>query len=76
MTTHTQLSIIIPCYNEEKRISYTIDKLVYKLQTLHISYEIIIVNDGSTDKTKQIIYNFSKENKNIKIISYSQNKGK
>jgi glycosyltransferase involved in cell wall biosynthesis len=76
MTTHTQLSVIVPCYNEEQRIAHTISKLLPAIDKLKISYEIIIVNDGSVDDTHTIIKDLSHDNSNIKVLSYHSNKGK
>tara|TARA_Y100001958_G_C21217053_1_gene542441 strand:- start:490 stop:1200 length:711 start_codon:yes stop_codon:yes gene_type:complete len=65
-------SIIIPLYNEEN----TIIKLLKKICSLkRIKLEIIIINDGSTDKSLDLIKKFKKKNK-IKIISYKKNRGK
>ena len=57
------VSIVIPAYNEEKGILGTIDRVVEAIKPLGIEYELIVVNDGSTDKTAKIV-----ENKNIKIM--------
>ena len=65
-------SIIIPLYNEEN----TIIKLLKKICSLkRIKLEIIIINDGSTDKSLNLITQFKKKNK-IKIISHKKNCGK
>lgn len=65
-----KLSIIIPVFNEEKTISFVLEKLLH----LNISWkkEIIVVNDGSTDKSLSIIKKFP----GLKLISYRKNKGK
>ena len=68
----TKLSIIIPCYNEEKTIIETINNI--KLYS-EISYEIIIVDDGSKDGTKNLLKNFVKK-ENIKLIFKDRNEGK
>ncbi len=75
------ISIIFPCYNEADRLKYTfkdIQKFLEKKVTSN--FEIIFVNDGSSDNTFQIIKKYKKENaklnKKIKIISYQNNKGK
>jgi glycosyltransferase involved in cell wall biosynthesis len=62
----TKVSIIVPAYNTEKYISKCLSSLVN--QTIK-DIEIIIVNDGSTDNTKDIISSFANENNNIKIIN-------
>ena len=67
----TKLSIIIPCFNEEKTINKLIDK-VKEVNLENFTKEIIVINDGSTDNTLNIL---SKINE-IKIINYDINVGK
>ncbi len=69
-----KLSIIIPAYNEEKTIKDII-KIVNRVD-YGIPVEIVIVNDGSTDKTHEQLSEIKKLFKDIKIISYEKNKGK
>ena len=64
------VSIVIPAYNEEKGIAGTIDGVIEAIKPLRIEYELIVVNDGSTDNTAELV-----ENKNIKIINHQENKG-
>ncbi|UCC19261.1 MAG: glycosyltransferase family 2 protein [Promethearchaeota archaeon] len=76
MSKKIELSIIIPAYNEEYRISDFLDKLInYSITNLK-NYEIIIVDDGSEDNTKDIVSNLIKDYKTIKLISYYENRGK
>ena len=68
-----KLSIIVPCYNEEK----TIKKIVEKILKFNLyEKEIIIVDDCSTDKSKEIIKLLAQENKVIKNIFSEKNLGK
>lgn len=60
------VSIIIPVYNGEKHIKKCLDKLS---EQTYKEIEIIVLNDGSTDSTKSILNDISKENKKIKIIN-------
>lgn len=69
-----KLSIIIPCYNEEKTISTVLNNII-KIN-INGSKEIVIVNDGSTDRTKQIIEEDWSDNPAINIINHKSNKGK
>ena len=69
-----RLSIVVPVYNESKRIA-GFDKAFEYLKSQPFEYEVIFVDDGSSDNTLNVLKNFSKKNK-IKIISYSQNQGK
>ena len=62
-----KVSVIIPCYNEEK----TIEKIISKVKANLVQpYEIIIINDGSTDQTKHILENKLKKDlkKNLKTL--------
>lgn len=70
------LSIIIPAFNEEKRIKKAITKINRFLKTRKYPGEIIVVDDGSSDKTANIVKQEAKKNKNLKLISYQQNRGK
>lgn len=65
------ISIIIPAYNEEKRIASTLDKIISYMGKNYPHYEIIVVDDGSTDKTLEVI-----KTKNVKVISNPKNMGK
>jgi len=75
-----KLSIIIPCYNEEESIEITnqcLQDLIADLrsQNLISEYEIIYVDDGSTDKSLPMLIGLSEQNKNLKILSFSHNFG-
>ena len=69
------LSVIVPCYNYETYISNNIEKLIIKLETHNIDYELIMINDGSLDNTKEKIEIFL-TNKRINLINNKKNKGK
>lgn len=66
------VSIIIPCYNEEKCIKKSVTEIINYMNDEKIDYELICVNDGSTDNTKKILENIN----TIKLISYDENMGK
>lgn len=69
------ISIIIPCYNEGNKLTNNIPLVYNYLDNLNVSYEIICVNDGSTDlETQNIVSNITF--KNTKFISYQKNRGK
>ena len=69
-------SIIVPAYNEEKRITNFLDDLLKFSESNLKNYEIIFVDDGSTDNTLKVIKNKIKNKEHIKIISYAKNQGK
>ncbi len=66
------LSVVIPAYNEAIRLGKNIGSVLSYLETNFPNHELIVVNDGSTDDTAEIIKNY----KNIKLISYDKNMGK
>ncbi len=70
------LSIIIPAYNEAERIPQTLFSMDKQLSTVDYSYEILVVNDGSTDATAAVVQNIAKMVKNVKLIDIKTNGGK
>ncbi len=76
MEIKKDLAIIIPAYNEEKRIGKTVRSIDAHLIDKRIDYEIIIVSDGSTDGTVHLIESMSREMKNIRLIHNDVNHGK
>jgi len=71
-----ELSIIVPAYNEATRIPKFLGNLLEFARKNLESYEIIIVNDGSKDRTKEIVLNLIQGDKRAKLISYADNMGK
>jgi len=69
------ISVFFPAYNEEKNIKQTIIKAVAVLEKIAQNYEVIVVNDGSTDKTGQIVNNLIKKNPRISMITHTPNRG-
>lgn len=70
-----QLSVFFPTVNEEGNIETVVKKAVSVLQSLRLEYEIIVVNDGSSDKTAQIVERLIKQNNRIRIINHPKNLG-
>lgn len=75
MTLIKQLSVFFPAYNEEKNISNTVKKAEKVLGKLFNSYEIMIINDGSSDKTAEVSKSLARANSKIRVISHEVNKG-
>lgn len=70
------ISFILPVYNEQGNIAPLVSELNQFLSSREEDYELIIVDDGSTDGSKQIIKKLEKENKKIKAFYFSHNLGK
>lgn len=71
-----EISVIIPLYNESLGIEDLFSRLTPVLQQLQISYEIICINDGSTDNTFEKLVELNQQNPAIKIVNLSRNFGK
>ena len=71
MKNNLGISYIVPAYNEENSIANTIQRLLSVLSTLAIPYEIIVVNDGSHDKTAEVVGQLN----NIRLINHPINIG-
>ena len=71
-----KLSIIVPCYNEEESLKYFYKEIMNVFKKIKCKMELILVNDGSSDKTLDIIKELSSENSNVKYVSFSRNFGK
>ncbi len=70
-----KLTVIIPAYNEEKTISEILRRVV-EVSLGDVGKEIIIVDDGSRDKTSSLVSEFVKKNSNAQLIVHKKNKGK
>ncbi len=70
-----ELTVFFPCYNEENNIQATVDKAVKVLKNTAKKWEIIIINDGSKDKTGEVALKIQKKYPSIKIVTHSPNRG-
>jgi len=75
MINDLSLSIIMPALNEEKNIKEAIFSSISALKKNNITGEIIVVNDGSSDSTRQIVEDIGKENPLIRLINHDTPKG-
>lgn len=71
-----KVSIIVPCYNEEESIPLFYKEIKKVFSKINYKLELIFVNDGSKDKTLELIRNLSKKDKEANYISLSRNFGK
>jgi glycosyltransferase involved in cell wall biosynthesis len=69
------LSLVIPIFNEEKLIDELLKRTITAVESFSSRYEVIFVDDGSTDSSLNMLLSFQKKNNNIKIISLSKNFG-
>ena len=69
------ISVFFPCYNEQENVSQTIEKALEVLEKLNVDFEIIIVDDGSADKTGQIADEIAGQDSRVKVVHHKHNLG-
>ena len=70
------ISIIVPAYNEQKRIIRTLEAINDYFRNKPLTRQIIVVDDGSSDDTVGVVENIRKEINNLRVITYNPNRGK
>jgi len=71
-----ELSVVIPAYNEEGRLPRTLDSVYDFLSNRKRSFEIVVIDDGSEDRTTDIVLEYAKEHPEVRVKSYQPNRGK
>jgi len=75
MNSEVAYSIVVPVFNEEEVISVTYERLKKVMDTTGKPYELLFVNDGSADRTAQILSAICQKDTNVKLINFSRNFG-
>lgn len=70
------LSVVIPAFNEEKRIGATLKRIHHYLGNKSLSYEVIVVSDGCDDGTEALVASLAEDLGRIRLVSYQPNRGK
>ena len=70
------LSIVIPAYNEESRIGKSLEKIIAYFKKNPCDYELVIVDDGSEDRTLEIVETYRDQAVNLTILNNEENRGK
>ena len=70
------LSIIIPVFNQQEKVLYSIQRIKQAVEIWFTNYELIVVDDGSTDNTLTLLKGIALTDEHIHIISYTPNRGK
>ena len=76
MSKEIYLSVIIPAYKEQRRLPKTLKEINKYLSKQDYNYEILVVDDGSPDKTSDVAQSLVSEIKNLKPTGYQKNRGK
>jgi glycosyltransferase involved in cell wall biosynthesis len=69
------ISAVLPAYNEEQVIAASVAAMVETLEKLGVDYEVIVVNDGSRDRTGQILTELGQQNPRVRQVAHAQNQG-
>lgn len=75
MRTACLLSVVVPLYNEEEVIQTTYERLTAVLEQLGEPYEVVMVNDGSRDRTAAIVREICRRDNRVKLVDFSRNFG-
>lgn len=71
----SSLSVFFPCFNEEKNVPLFLEQALEIIPKVAKKFEIIVINDGSSDNTKRIAREWSKHDSRIKVFSHKNNQG-
>jgi len=69
------ISVFFPCYNEQDNVAHTVERALEVLEKLNADFEVIIVDDGSTDSTGRIADEIASRNKRVKVVHHHPNLG-
>ena len=69
------ISIFFPCYNDSKTIRNLVEDAFSTAKQLTDDYEIIVIDDGSTDSSREVLKNLAKKHKDLKLVFHAKNQG-
>lgn len=70
------ISVIVPCFNEEEALPFFYEEMDKVSKNMKVDFEFLFINDGSKDKTLDILRALSKTDKRVRYVSFSRNFGK
>jgi dolichyl-phosphate beta-glucosyltransferase len=70
------LSVVVPCFNEEQRLPRTIEQIERYLDGKHVQYELILVDDGSSDGTRRVMEAAKERHADVQVQVLPRNRGK
>ena len=69
------ISVFFPCFNEQENVTQTVERALNVLEKLNVDFEIIIVDDGSSDNTGKTADEISSRNDKVKVVHHERNSG-
>lgn len=70
------LGVVVPAYNEEPRLRATLNRIKEYLDQASMTWQVVVVSDGSTDGTERIAREFAEADERFRLIAYQPNRGK
>lgn len=71
-----KLSVVVPAYNEEERLGATLDRMIEYLATQPRAWELVVVDDGSRDRTRDLVTQAANAHPAVRLIANERNRGK
>ena len=72
-----KLTVIVPCYNEEAALHFFYEEICKVMPSMpEVEFELLFVNDGSKDRTLEVIRELAQKDPHVKYVSFSRNFGK
>lgn len=71
----TGISVFFPAYNDEKTIGALVSQALNLLPSLTDNYEVVVINDGSVDATRQVLEDLERTSKHVKVVNHQKNLG-
>jgi glycosyltransferase involved in cell wall biosynthesis len=75
-TSALELSVIVPSFNEEARLPHSLDLIAAYLNSANRSTEVLVVDDGSNDRTAEVAASFTDRIANLRVLKNGENRGK
>src|SRR5207253_9864176 len=75
-TSALELSVIVPSFNEEARLPHSLDLIAAYLNSANRSTEVLVVDDGSNDRTAEVAASFTERIANLRVLRNGENRGK
>jgi len=70
-----EVTVVVPCFNEEQTLKPTLDELCTVLEAAPFSWEVLVVDDGSSDRSADVALNYGRQDTRIRLVRHRSNMG-
>ncbi|MGE5293400.1 MAG: glycosyltransferase family 2 protein, partial [Solirubrobacterales bacterium] len=74
-TPPVSISVFFPCYNEQDNVAKVTEQAIQVLEGLNADYEVILVDDGSSDRTPEVADRLAAANQKVRVVHHPHNRG-